>query len=409
MRYRYVILGAGKQGTACAYDLALFGEAERIVLADASEDAAFKSAERLRRLLPPSNPVRIESATVPVEDHVRLVSALRGAAVVISAVPYYYNPKVARAAINAAVSMCDLGGDITVVQEMRRLSPDARATGISIIPDCGLAPGMNNTLAVYGMERLDQTDSVEIRCGGLPQTPRPPLEYRLVFNLEGMLNNYFGTAYVLRNGKVAEIDSFADLEEIRFPKPLGKCEAFVTAGATSTCPWTFEGKLKSYGYKTVRYPGHYAKIELLRNLGLLDRKPVAVRGGEVSPRDLFVKVVGDRIAFPEDRDLIILRVVCRGKKNQKPAEVRLEMLEYYDPKTEFSAMERTTGFSAGIVAGMLARGEVRDKGVVPLETSVPAGPFVKELHRRGMAVREKISYNVAGQKKRRAGARSSRR
>ncbi|MBI3994744.1 MAG: saccharopine dehydrogenase NADP-binding domain-containing protein [Nitrospirae bacterium] len=399
MGYRYLILGAGRQGTACAYDLARFGGADRIILADSSREFAQKSLERLRRLLPSSDSVRLEVAEVSVRDHASLVGSMRKASAVISAVPYYYNPLVARAAIEAAVPMCDLGGDIEVVLEMRTLSGAAKAAGIAIVPDCGLAPGMNNLLAVYGMERLDETESVEIRCGGLPQTPRPPLGYRLVFNLEGMLNNYFGKAYVLRNGKTTEIQSFTELEAIRFPKPLGECEAFVTAGATSTCPWTFEGRLKSYNYKTVRYPGHYEKIGLLRDLGFLDQRPVAIKGASVVPRDLFVKVVGDKIAFPEDRDLAVLRVVCRGKKNRKAAELVLDLLEFYDPVTGFSAMERTTGFSTGIVAAMLARGEIKDRGVVPLETAVPAGPFVKELHRRGMSVKEKMVYLKNGKKK----------
>ena len=392
MGYRYLILGAGRQGTACAYDLARFGEADRIILADANRAFAQKSVERLRRLLFPSNKTELEAVAVSVQDHSSLVKVMSGADAMMSAVPYYFNPLVAKAAIEAAVPMCDLGGDIQVVQEERRLSDAARTAGISIIPDCGLAPGMNNLLAVYGMERLDETASVQIRCGGLPRVPKPPLGYRLVFNLEGMLNNYFGKAYVLRNGKVTEIESFTELEEIRFPKPLGKCEAFVTAGATSTCPWTFEGRLKSYDYKTVRYPGHYEKIKLLRELGLLDQRPVAIKGIPVVPRDLFVKVVGDKIAFPEDRDLVVLRVICRGRKNRKPAELVLDMLERYDPATGFSAMERSTGFSTGIVAAMLARGEIKEKGVVPLETAVPAGPFVKELHRRGMSVKEKMVY-----------------
>ena len=392
MGYRYLILGAGRQGTACAYDLARFGEADRIILADANRAFAQKSVERLRRLLFPSNKTGLEAVAVSVQDHSSLVKVMSGADAMMSAVPYYFNPLVAKAAIEAAVPMCDLGGDIQVVQEERRLSDAARTAGISIIPDCGLAPGMNNLLAVYGMERLDETASVQIRCGGLPRVPKPPLGYRLVFNLEGMLNNYFGKAYVLRNGKVTEIESFTELEEIRFPKPLGKCEAFVTAGATSTCPWTFEGRLKSYDYKTVRYPGHYEKIKLLRELGLLDQRPVAIKGIPVVPRDLFVKVVGDKIAFPEDRDLVVLRVICRGRKNRKPAELVLDMLERYDPATGFSAMERSTGFSTGIVAAMLARGEIKEKGVVPLETAVPAGPFVKELHRLGMSVKEKMVY-----------------
>lgn len=401
MGYRYLILGAGRQGTACAYDLARFGEADRIILADANREYAQKSVERLRRLLSPSNTTQLEAVAVSVQNHSELVNSLRGAGAVMSAVPYYFNPLVAKAAIEAAVPMCDLGGDIEVVREELKLSNAAKAAGISIIPDCGLAPGMNNLLAVYGMQRLDETNSVQIRCGGLPQTPRPPLGYRLVFNLEGMLNNYFGKAYVLRRGKVTEIESFTELEEIRFPKPLGKCEAFVTAGAASTCPWTFEGRLDSYDYKTVRYPGHYVKIKLLRELGLLDRRPVTVKGSPVVPRDLFVKVVGDKIAFPEDRDLVVLRVICRGRKNRKPAELVLDMLELYDPATGFSAMERTTGFSTGIVAAMLARGEIKDKGVVPLETAVPAGPFVKELNRRGMIVKEKLVYLKRGPHKKR--------
>jgi lysine 6-dehydrogenase len=392
MGFRYLILGAGRQGTACAYDLARFGGADRIVLADANLEYAKKSVGRLRRLLSPSIKTRLEAAAVSVQDHSSLVKMLIGADAMMSAVPYYFNPRVAKAAIEAAVPMCDLGGDIEVVHEEQRLSEAARAAGIAIIPDCGLAPGMNNILAVYGMERLDRTESVEIRCGGLPQIPRPPLGYRLAFNLEGMLNNYFGKAYVLRNGKVTEIESFSGLEAIRFPKPLGQCEAFVTAGATSTCPWTFEGRVRSYNYKTVRYPGHYEKVRLLRDLGLLERRPVTVKGSSVVPRDLVVKVVGDKIAFPEDSDLAVLRVTCRGRKNRKPAEVVLTMLEFQDPATGFSAMERTTGFSTGIVAAMLARGEIKDKGVVPLESAVPAGPFVKELHRRGMVVKEKLVY-----------------
>ena len=215
-----------------------------------------------------------------------------------------------------------------------------------------------------------------------------------------MLNNYFGKAYVLRNGKVTEIESFTEPEEIRFPEPLGKCEAFVTAGATSTCPWTFEGRLDSYDYKTVRYPGHYEKIRMLRDLGLLDQRPVSIKGASVVPRDLFVKVVGDKIAFPDDRDLVVLRVICRGRKNRKPVELVLDMIEFYDPATGFSAMERTTGFSTGIVAAMLARGEIKEKGVVPLEIAVPSGPFVKDLHRRGMTVKEKMVYIKDRKKKR---------
>lgn len=396
MGFQYLILGAGRQGTACAYDLVRFGGADRIVLGDANGIFAKKAVGRLRSLLPSSLELRLEAASVLADNRAALVAGMRGMSAVISAVPYYLNPGVAEAAVEAGVPMSDLGGDIGVVWEERRLSKAAAEAGISIIPDCGLAPGLNNILAVHAMSRLDRPRSVRIYCGGLPRVPRPPLEYLLVFNLEGMLNNYFGKAYVLRGGKVTEIESFSELEEVVFPKPLGRCEAFVTAGATSTSPWTFEGRLESYDYKTVRYPGHYEKIKLLRDLGLLETRPVNIKGTSVSPRDLFVKSVGDRIAYPEDRDLVILRVSCRGKKGRRAAEARVEILEFHDPVTGFSAMERTTGYSTGIVAAMQAKKEIRESGVLRLEEAVPPGRFVEELGRRGIRVRERMIYEKAG-------------
>lgn len=390
MGYRYVILGAGRQGRAAAYDMAQWGDADTVTLADVSLPFAERSVERLRTLLPDRRALFI-AKSVDVKNRGALVHLLRSAQVVMSAVPYPFNPEVTRAAIEARVHMCDLGGDTDAVQAQLKQDESARKAGVTIIPDCGLAPGMNNLFAAYGIEQLDRTESVEIRCGGLPQTPRPPLGYRLVFNLAGMFNNYFGRAFVLRNSRVTEIESFSDLESIDLPEPLGRCEAFVTAGATSTCPWTFEGKIQSYNYKTVRYPGHYEKVKLLLDLGLLDPKPVTIRGAEVAPRDLTVQVVGDRIAFPDDRDLAVLRVVCIGEKNGRRTRVQLDLLDFYDEATGFSAMERTTGFFVSIIAIMQARGEIKETGVVPLERSVPTRPFLEALRRRGFSIQETVS------------------
>jgi lysine 6-dehydrogenase len=285
--------------------------------------------------------------------------------------------------------MCDLGGDIGTVQQELALHTKAAAAGITIVPDCGLAPGMNNLLAVYAMEQMDFCQEVQIRCGGLPQVPKPPLGYRLSFNLDGLLNNYFGNAYALRDGRVTEIESFTDLETIEFPPPLGKCEAFVTAGATSTCPWSFEGKVKTYEYKTVRYPGHYEKIKLLRDLGLLDTTPLNLEGITTTPRAVFCKIVGPRIAFPQDKDLVVLRVACRGIQNHRPIETVMDLLEFFDDETGFSAMERMTGFSASIIAIMMARKEIKISGAIPLEKAVSGKAFVAELTRRGIKVQEK--------------------
>src|SRR5207302_3286166 len=133
-----------------------------------------------------------------------------------------------------------------------KLSRSAAKAGVTLVPDCGVAPGMCNSLAVCGMERLTRARDVKIYCGGLPQKPRTPLGYKVVFNLEGVLGNYFGKSYVLRNHKVQLIPSFSGPETLSFAPPLGRLEARTTGGATSTCPWTFRLKLKNFDYKTLR-------------------------------------------------------------------------------------------------------------------------------------------------------------
>ena len=305
MGYRYVILGAGRQGTACAYDLFNHGDAREITLADTQADFAKKAVNRLQSILPSNSSTVLTSSAVSAEDHTTMVSLFKNADAVLSAVPYYLNTQVARAAIAAGASMCDLGGDTPTVLDERKLDEEAKKAGVRIIPDSGLAPGMNNLLAVQGMQMLDETDSVQMWCGGLPETPIPPLGYRLSFHLEGLLNNYFGKAFVLRDGQATPISSFTELEEIEFGPPLGKCEAFVTAGATSPCPWSFEGKINRYDYKTVRYPGHYDKIRFLRELGLLDTRPLKVKGKDITPRDVFVTVLGNQMASRETPDLVV--------------------------------------------------------------------------------------------------------
>lgn len=386
MGYRYLVLGAGMQGTAAAYDFAQFGQAETVILADLELKRAEAAAGRVNRLVgrEVARPARVD-----VADEWALSRALDGADIALSAVPYRFNLGITRAAIAAGTGMCDLGGNTEIVLEQLELDPQARAAGVTIIPDCGLAPGMANTLAVYAMSKMERPREVRIWCGGLPQRPRPPLGYKLVFSIEGLTNEYFGKAYILREGRVQEVETFTELEEIEFPPPVGRCEAFITAGGTSTCPWTFAGRLETYEYKTVRYPGHYEKVKVLLDLGLLDPEPVEVGGVKVSPRELFHRVVPPKLAFPEERDLVVLRVACRGEDRGLPIEVQLDLMEFHDEATGFSAMERTTAFPAAIVAEMIAKGEL-EQGVVPLERAVPPGPFIAELSRRGFRLTETV-------------------
>ncbi len=378
MGHVYAVLGAGMQGTAAAYDMLRFGDADRVVLLDLDLEVADQSARRINALLGVD---RAEAAFLDARDAGAVEKRLAGVGACLSALPYTMNPSIAAAAIAARCHMCDLGGNTAIVRRELDLDADARRAGVSVVPDCGLAPGLANILAAHGIGLLDTCDTVRVRCGGLPVHPRPPLGYKLVFNIAGLTNEYFGRAAVLRDGRVMEIDTFTELEDVEFPPPIGRLEAFVTSGGSSTCPWTFRGRIRNFDYKTLRYPGHYEKFRTIHELGLLDLQPIELNGRRVTPREVFHAVAAPRITFPNDPDLVVLRVTCDGERSGRRSRVVLEVIDRHDVATGFTAMERTTAFPASIVAIMMARRQIRP-GATSLEVAVPTGAFLTEFRRR---------------------------
>ena len=385
---RYAVLGAGRQGTAAAYDMARFGDAAQVLLADFDQERAAEAARRVNEL---AGRDVARATKLDVRDEAACVKALTGYQAALSAVPYTFNLALTRAAIQAGCSFCDLGGNTDIVLQQWALDAEAKKKGVCVVPDCGLAPGLANVLAAYVKARFDRTDSIRMRCGGLPQKPRPPLGYKLVFNIGGLTNEYFGRAHVLRGGRMQEVETFSELETLDFPEPVGRCEAFVTSGGTSTVPRSFAGEVQELDYKTVRYPGHFEKFKVLLDLGLLDLKPVEVDGMPVVPRKLFHRVAAPRIDFPEDKDLVVLRVEGTGTKDGEAKTVRLDILDFHDDATGFTAMERTTGFPAAMVAEAMARGQVAH-GVRALESSaLDHTSLVHGLAERGIRVTETVS------------------
>lgn len=375
MTFTMAVIGAGMQGTAAGYDMARFGAAH-VRMFDVDASAAAAAAARINTLVGRD---AASGHALDARDHAAVVAALTGVKAVLSGTPYYLNEGLARAAIEAGASFGDLGGNTDVVWAELALDAQAKAKGVSIIPDLGLAPGMGNTLAAYGMSRVNNPRRARIRCGGLPQHPRPPLGYKVVFSVEGLTNEYFGKAVFLRDGKRIEIDTFDELEALSFDG-IGALEAFTTSGGTSTCPWTFEGKLESYDYKTIRYPGHFEKIKLMKDLGFLDLEAREVKGQRVVPRDLFHTLAREKLAFPGDRDMVLLRVEVEGD-----VTLCLEIVDRHDEATGFTAMERTTAFPASIVCLMMARGEVAP-GAHSLERAIDNERFVAELALRDIVM-----------------------
>lgn len=381
---KYAVIGAGRQGLAAAHDFVVHGGAEKVVLADVQVGTARAAAEALDKLVGRrvGEPVRVDA-----QDDASLRRVLHGVDAVLSALPYALNPRVASAAIASHAHYADLGGNTAISSQVLALDAHARQARVTLVPDCGLAPGLSATLAAYLMDLFEEPDSLRLRCGGLPQQPKGPLDYMLVFSFEGLVNEYLGAADVLRDGKPARVPTLDELEEIDFPAPLGRCEAFTTSGGTSTLPVTYAGRLRELDYKTVRYSGHCAKVRALRDLGLLSDQKIKVGQQVVTPREVTAAVTTPALTYPGEKDLVVLRAEISGRHAGRPARWRVDVLDFHDDATGFSAMQRMTGYPAAMVVEALARGDSRP-GATPLESAVAPAPLVAGLRARGIRLVE---------------------
>ncbi|MBN1551099.1 saccharopine dehydrogenase NADP-binding domain-containing protein [bacterium] len=385
-RFTYAVIGSGMQGTAEAYDLARFGDASRIYMADINKNLAENSAQRVNKLVKRDV---AKGVCLDAKNRSDVLKLLNQCDTCCAAAHYTLNFQLTELAIESGTHFCDLGGNTGVVLRQHELSGKAVDRDVSVVPDCGLAPGLGNVLAARAISEF-RCDSVQIRCGGLPQDPKPPLGYKIVFSPAGLTNEYTGICTEIRDGDIVEVPAFTELESISFPEPVGNCEAFLTSGGTSTGPWSFLGKTQNYGYKTVRYPGHYSLVKAMIDLGLLDTEPLDVKGLSIVPRDLFHELISSKLQFQDDKDLVVLRVTANGK-NDNGLSVRLiqEMIDFQDNDTGFSAMERTTAYPAAIVAIMMTNREI-PSGVHALENVVDGRVMIKELAKRGID----ISVNI---------------
>jgi lysine 6-dehydrogenase len=379
---KYIVLGAGMMGRAAAFDLATIDPANEIVLADINFQVATQAARAIGTNV---TPLRVD-----VNNQKELIALLKGSNAVISAVSYAVNYNIARAAIQAGVHMCDLGGNNDIVEKQLTLDDEAKARGLTIVPNSGLAPGLINILAVTATREFDEVDSIHLRVGGLPQKPRPPLNYQIVFSVEGLINEYVEKADVICDGQLMHIDPMSGLEEIRFPEPFGVLEAFNTSGGLSKLTQMFEGKVKNLDYKTIRYRGHCERFKTLLDLGFATSEPMMVGGSVKTNREFFADLLRKKLDFG-DKDVVLARATITGKSGVAEKCLVYECVDYYDESRNITAMMRTTAYPTSIIAQMLAQGTIEAKGVVMPEVCVPCEQMIQELGKRNMKITKKIT------------------
>ncbi len=376
---KYLLLGAGLQGTAIAHDLLYQAEGTtRLTVVDGNQDALDKMQARFE-----DN--RLHTVSCDVRDADTMAPLMSEAQVAISAVNYWYNAELAALAVAGKTHFLDLGGNNDIVAREFELDAEAKSQGVSIVPDCGLAPGLAGILGYWLVDGLDSTDSLKLRVGGLPANPLPPMNYKVVFSVQGLINEYIEPAVVIRDGKLKTVPSLSELETLRFPEPFGELEAFQTSGGTSTLPQTLAGRVPDLDYKTIRYKGHCAQFKLLFDLGFCDSKPRTGTKGKMSPREMLAQLMDEKLDLPGP-DVVLLQAEVVGYKNDTAIRRTVRIIDHHDDANNISAMMRMTGYPAAIIAQLLASGEISAPGAHPQELIVPGDRMIELLRQRAVNI-----------------------
>ncbi|MGC8895040.1 MAG: saccharopine dehydrogenase family protein [candidate division WOR-3 bacterium] len=330
---------------------------------------------------------RVIPTQIDARDPKQLDSFLEGVDVCVSAASYSVNLEVTRACIRTKTHMVDMGGNNDVVEAQKALSGDANRVGITVVPDMGLAPGLADVLGASFADEIENIHEIHLRVGGLPQNPKPPLNYGLVFSVEGLINEYVEPCLVIRNGKRQVVEPLADIEEIEFPEPFGRLEAFNTSGGSSNLPFMFEGRVSNLDYKTIRYPGHCEKMRTMRELGLMSSEPIEVDGISIRPRRLLETLLDSVLPHIED-DVTLMRCWATGQQSSgSPITVEYEMIDY--ASGGLTSMMKTTGFPVSVTARMLADARISQRGVLLPSECVPVDGMIRELADLGVRIEKR--------------------
>lgn len=380
---KVVVLGAGLMGKETARDLLKSDKVQKVYLADLNVRSTEDFAEQLMN-------DKLNILLLDAQNDVQLGEVIALGDVVVNALFYSFNEKVSKIAIEKGVHSIDLGGHIGGVTEaVLALSAEAAANGVTIIPDLGVAPGMINILAGLGARKLDEVTSIKLYVGGIPVVPEPPLNYNVVFSLEGMFDHYVNASKVIRHGQLIEVPSLSEIERIAFDG-YGELEAFHTSGGTSTLTDSFS-YVDTLEYKTIRYQGHAEKFQVLVDLGLLSRdSEVVIDGKHIKVRDVMKEHLLPQLTLGEKSDAVLLRVIVSGKKDCVQTTFEFNLTTEKDKAHNVTAMARATANTVSIVAQMIGTGVISKRGVHPPEKIVPGEQYIAELKKRGVVIEEVV-------------------
>ncbi|HVH16189.1 MAG TPA: saccharopine dehydrogenase C-terminal domain-containing protein [Candidatus Angelobacter sp.] len=347
---KVLVVGSGKVGSEIARDLARSSEVDSVIVADAQP----KNLKNVRGY------EKIRTRRLDISQRKPLLVTMRRVDLICGALPGRLGFQLMTYAVEAHRDLVDIS---YTPENPFKLHSKARDQENIVVPQCGVAPGFTNMCVGDASRRLGTITKVRVFVGGLPQKPTPPLNYRIVFSLEDVINEYSRPARIIENGKEKMVDALSGRGFLNFPG-VGRLEYFITDGLGSL-PRSFPKVREMFEY-TLRYPGHAEMMNTLRILGFLDREEVQVNGSSVIPRKLSIALLRDTMSLGRPEDLLALRVEVEGSVGKKSL-LSYRILDYYDPKSKVSAMARTTAYPCTSVALLVGRKKLRSIGIVPPE------------------------------------------
>jgi saccharopine dehydrogenase-like NADP-dependent oxidoreductase len=346
-------VGCGKVGSEIVRDLAGSTEVDSVVAMDAST----QNLKLLRKRVPR----KLQTVKLSISQKNRFHSLLRGVDLVCGALPGRLGFDLMTETVKAGTDTVDIS---YTPRDAFLLQRKAKEADCRVVPQCGVAPGFTNMCVGDASGKLDQMKSVEVYVGGLPEKPEPPLNYRIVFSLEDVVNEYSRPVHVIEEGKRKNVEALSGRGHVSFPG-VGKLEYFLTDGLGSL-PRSYPRTREMHEF-TLRYPGHADMMQTLRALGFFERKPVNVSGVEAEPRQLTIELLREAMSKGSPEDFLALRVDVKGLSRGKTIHIRYQVLDHYNRKSGVSAMARTTAYPCTSVALLMGRGEINQTGIVTPE------------------------------------------
>ncbi len=345
-----IVLGAGMVGSTMAIDMA---RKHHVTLTDISQDVLARVKQKCTDLT---------TRQLDVTNRKELQQTIQQHDLVINAVPGFLGFETLKAIIEAGKNVVDIA---FFPENSLELDALAKEHHVTVIVDCGVAPGMDNVILGYYNEIMKLTD-FECLVGGLPKIKKWPFCYKAPFSPIDVIEEYTRPARYVEHGEMVVREPLTDCDYVEFDK-VGTLESFNSDGLRSiiyTMP-----HIPNMKEKTLRYPGHVEYVKVLKESGFFSTEKIEVDGTMVSPLDMTSKILFNEWKLGEtEEEITVMRVTLIGENaDGKVEEVVYSMFDEYHAGTNTSSMARTTGYTATAAANLFLDGLFNEKGVFPPE------------------------------------------